>query len=159
MLCCCLSYWAHCESQSREECLAGSLGNATSGSTAVTAWGSEFCHWEINGEELAEAELLFTYGLQAARALHVKTELAALIHAYSYALRLWSIITRCCHQSLHHSDSGNFPVFRLYHLSFPLLIFLLFFVSSVSPCAWSLNLNTVNFVTMLVICNKTEQQL
>jgi len=40
--------------------LAGSLGNCTSGPTAVTAWGLEFCHREFNGEELAEADMLFT---------------------------------------------------------------------------------------------------
>lgn len=58
--CCCWSHCAHCKSQSREECLAGSLGNATSGPTAVTACGLEFCHRGFNGKELAEGDMLFT---------------------------------------------------------------------------------------------------
>lgn len=61
--------------RSSQECLAGSLGNTTSGPTAVTARGLEFCHGEFNGEELAETDRPFTSRWRAGTGGRLKAEL------------------------------------------------------------------------------------
>lgn len=55
---CCPTSCTHCESQSWEECLAGSLGNSTSGpAAAVTAVGTWILPHRVEWCELAESEI------------------------------------------------------------------------------------------------------
>lgn len=91
----------HCKSQSKKECLAASLGNATLGPSAVTAWRLEFCHREFNGEELAHGDMLFSL-LMDDRLWEAKPKLAALVYTLPSSHPLAIIL---CHCSLWNSSN------------------------------------------------------